>query len=193
MDGELLISLFQCCFGMVAALHRVHDRLQPRKSVNGAAHVASAACSVRLMNIKPRVLMWEFVRCWTDPLIPNHRGCWNGLRLLLGWTCMKVPAMPRMQCALGMVLAYTPCQPSPKMGFVLWRRFWQCPNGKECKYRHALPPGYVLKSQMKVRPRIVSSCVQVTTPDFLNLKQAVLMWATADLLPAGALAHHSSH
>jgi hypothetical protein len=29
--------------------------------------------------------------------------------------------------------------------------FWQCPNGKDCKYRHALPPGYVLKSQMKVR------------------------------------------
>lgn len=29
-------------------------------------------------------------------------------------------------------------------------RFWQCPNGKECQYRHALPPGYVLKSQMKV-------------------------------------------
>lgn len=27
--------------------------------------------------------------------------------------------------------------------------FWQCPNGKDCKYRHALPPGYVLKSQMK--------------------------------------------
>lgn len=28
--------------------------------------------------------------------------------------------------------------------------FWACPNGgKECHYRHALPPGYVLKSQMK--------------------------------------------
>ncbi|KAK9816691.1 hypothetical protein WJX72_003761 [[Myrmecia] bisecta] len=27
--------------------------------------------------------------------------------------------------------------------------FWVCPNGKDCKYRHALPPGYVLKSQMK--------------------------------------------
>lgn len=27
--------------------------------------------------------------------------------------------------------------------------FWQCPNGKDCKYRHALPTGYVLKSQMK--------------------------------------------
>ena len=31
-------------------------------------------------------------------------------------------------------------------------RFWQCPNGgKDCKYRHALPPGYVLRSQMKAR------------------------------------------
>ena len=28
-------------------------------------------------------------------------------------------------------------------------RFWKCPSGAECKYRHALPPGYVLKSQMK--------------------------------------------
>lgn len=28
--------------------------------------------------------------------------------------------------------------------------FWSCPNGgKECHYRHALPPGYILKSQMK--------------------------------------------
>ncbi|KAK6126042.1 hypothetical protein DH2020_040156 [Rehmannia glutinosa] len=28
--------------------------------------------------------------------------------------------------------------------------FWACPNGgKECHYRHALPPGYMLKSQMK--------------------------------------------
>jgi hypothetical protein len=28
--------------------------------------------------------------------------------------------------------------------------FWACPGGgSECKYRHALPPGYVLKSQIK--------------------------------------------
>eukprot|EP01025_Chloroclados_australasicus_P020675 TRINITY_DN2180_c0_g2_i7.p2 TRINITY_DN2180_c0_g2~~TRINITY_DN2180_c0_g2_i7.p2 ORF type:complete len:420 (-),score=111.08 TRINITY_DN2180_c0_g2_i7:340-1599(-) len=26
--------------------------------------------------------------------------------------------------------------------------FWKCPNGSACIYRHALPPGYVLKSQM---------------------------------------------
>lgn len=36
-----------------------------------------------------------------------------------------------------------------KCGVGCCRRFWQCPNGKDCKYRHALPPGYVLKSQMK--------------------------------------------
>ena len=28
--------------------------------------------------------------------------------------------------------------------------FWECPNGGEkCQYRHALPPGFVLKSQRK--------------------------------------------
>lgn len=27
--------------------------------------------------------------------------------------------------------------------------FWQCPNGESCQYRHALPPGFVLKSQKK--------------------------------------------
>lgn len=29
------------------------------------------------------------------------------------------------------------------------RRFWQCPNGKECKYRHRLPPGFKLKSEIR--------------------------------------------
>lgn len=27
--------------------------------------------------------------------------------------------------------------------------FWECPNGNDCQYRHALPPGFVLKSQRK--------------------------------------------
>ncbi|KAI9094600.1 hypothetical protein DFS34DRAFT_566546, partial [Phlyctochytrium arcticum] len=25
--------------------------------------------------------------------------------------------------------------------------FWECPNGKSCKYRHALPPGFILKKK----------------------------------------------
>jgi len=27
--------------------------------------------------------------------------------------------------------------------------FWECPNGKNCHYRHALPPGFVLKKDKK--------------------------------------------
>lgn len=27
--------------------------------------------------------------------------------------------------------------------------FWSCPNGENCMYKHALPPGFVLKSEMK--------------------------------------------
>jgi hypothetical protein len=27
--------------------------------------------------------------------------------------------------------------------------FWSCPNGETCIYRHALPPGFTLKSEMK--------------------------------------------
>lgn len=29
----------------------------------------------------------------------------------------------------------------------LYGWFWRCPNGDDCKYRHALPPGYVYKSK----------------------------------------------
>ena len=34
--------------------------------------------------------------------------------------------------------------------YVRFGWFWECPNGGEkCQYRHALPPGFVLKSQRK--------------------------------------------
>mmetsp|Transcript_40614 Transcript_40614/g.77547 ORF Transcript_40614/g.77547 Transcript_40614/m.77547 type:complete len:383 (-) Transcript_40614:1775-2923(-) len=31
----------------------------------------------------------------------------------------------------------------------LYGWFWNCPGGKDCKYKHALPPGYVMKSEMQ--------------------------------------------
>ena len=31
----------------------------------------------------------------------------------------------------------------------LYGWFWECPNGEKCIYRHALPPGYVLKKDKK--------------------------------------------
>jgi hypothetical protein len=42
--------------------------------------------------------------------------------------------------------------PPPKVVTTSYRRFgwfWECPNGENCQYRHALPPGFVLKSQRK--------------------------------------------
>ena len=35
--------------------------------------------------------------------------------------------------------------------------FWECPNGGDkCKYRHALPPGFVLKQTDKSAQRMTS-------------------------------------
>jgi len=31
--------------------------------------------------------------------------------------------------------------------------FWACPNGDKCMYRHALPPGFTLKSDMKAKEK----------------------------------------
>ena len=31
--------------------------------------------------------------------------------------------------------------------------FWNCPNGAKCIYRHALPPGFVLKRDQKLEEK----------------------------------------
>ncbi|CAG8540292.1 13354_t:CDS:2 [Funneliformis caledonium] len=49
--------------------------------------------------------------------------------------------------------------------------FWECPNeGKNCKYRHALPPGFVLKtkSQKKAEEEEVE---QITIEEFLETER----------------------
>ena len=33
----------------------------------------------------------------------------------------------------------------------LYGWFWHCPGGKDCKYKHKLPPGYVFKSELRER------------------------------------------
>jgi len=70
--------------------------------------------------------------------------------------------------------------------------FWECPNGnKTCKYRHSLPPGYVLKSESKAnkdaddeekipieveiedeRKKLdLSKCTKVTLESFMKWKE----------------------
>ena len=47
--------------------------------------------------------------------------------------------------------------------------FWQCPNGELCQYRHALPPGFVLKSQKKALEE-AEKANQISLEEFLEVE-----------------------
>lgn len=48
--------------------------------------------------------------------------------------------------------------------------FWQCPNGETCIYRHALPPGFVLKKDQKKD----SEEEQISLEDLIERERAAL-------------------
>nr|ASF90251.1 hypothetical protein SPAR05042 [Bartheletia paradoxa] len=49
--------------------------------------------------------------------------------------------------------------------------FWECPNGgSKCMYRHALPPGFVLKAQRKAEEEAAKSKV-ITLEEFLETER----------------------
>lgn len=48
--------------------------------------------------------------------------------------------------------------------------FWQCPNGDSCIYRHALPPGFVLKKDQKKE----SEEEQISLEDLIERERAAL-------------------
>lgn len=55
--------------------------------------------------------------------------------------------------------------------------FWVCPNGgKDCHYRHALPPGYVLKSQMKAL--LEEEAEKITVEEEIENQRAKLTTST---------------
>jgi len=49
--------------------------------------------------------------------------------------------------------------------------FWDCPNGKACIYRHALPPGYILK---KDRKRMEKQKEDISLEDLIERERAAL-------------------
>lgn len=52
--------------------------------------------------------------------------------------------------------------------------FWECPNGGEkCQYRHALPPGFVLKSQRKAAEE-AAKANEISLEDFLEVEVRLL-------------------
>ncbi|KAF5389116.1 hypothetical protein D9757_005007 [Collybiopsis confluens] len=49
--------------------------------------------------------------------------------------------------------------------------FWECPNGNEsCQYRHALPPGFVLKSQRKAMEE-ANKANTISLEEFLEVER----------------------
>ncbi|TFK99388.1 hypothetical protein BDV98DRAFT_571510 [Pterulicium gracile] len=48
--------------------------------------------------------------------------------------------------------------------------FWECPNGEKCQYRHALPPGFVLKSQKKAADEAAKGKT-ISLEDFLEVER----------------------
>lgn len=58
-------------------------------------------------------------------------------------------------------MSHTHC---PRFGW-----FWQCPNGELCQYRHALPPGFVLKSQKKAMEE-AEKANQISLEEFLEVE-----------------------
>ncbi|KZT53272.1 hypothetical protein CALCODRAFT_458231 [Calocera cornea HHB12733] len=48
--------------------------------------------------------------------------------------------------------------------------FWECPNGEKCMYRHALPPGFVLKSQAKKAAEDAKK-EEITIEEFLEVER----------------------
>ncbi|KIY51769.1 hypothetical protein FISHEDRAFT_36415 [Fistulina hepatica ATCC 64428] len=48
--------------------------------------------------------------------------------------------------------------------------FWECPNGDACIYRHALPPGFVLKSQKKAAEEAAKANA-ISLEEFLEVER----------------------
>jgi len=75
-------------------------------------------------------------------------------------------------CALLLLLFPLPLLLSPPMSTTdslspTARR--QCPNGENCMYRHALPPGFVLKSQRKKEDDDAKNR-EISLEDFLEVE-----------------------
>lgn len=55
----------------------------------------------------------------------------------------------------------------------LYGWFWHCPGGKDCKYKHKLPPGYVFKSELRER-MLAELAARKTDQDILREKLIAL-------------------
>ncbi|KAL3087697.1 hypothetical protein niasHS_008675 [Heterodera schachtii] len=52
--------------------------------------------------------------------------------------------------------------------------FWECPNGDTCIYRHALPPGYILKKDKK-KMEEQNRLTRITLEEFIETERSKLL------------------
>jgi hypothetical protein len=58
--------------------------------------------------------------------------------------------------------------------FLRFGWFWECPNGSEkCQYRHALPPGFVLRSERKAAEDAAKANT-ISLEDFLEIQASAI-------------------
>ena len=119
-------------------------------------------------------------------------------RLLMGRCWAAGPALLQAHwladCAL-LALSKEDASANPCPGAAPLPARLQCPNGKECKYRHALPPGYVMKSQMKELLELEAANVSDLPSDtsfFWSVGWVVVLCVCVGLgeSPAAAAAFH---
>jgi hypothetical protein len=60
--------------------------------------------------------------------------------------------------------------------------FWECPNGNNCQYRHALPPGFVLKSQRKALDEAAKANT-ISLEEFLEVERHKLGTSLTPVTP----------
>ena len=55
--------------------------------------------------------------------------------------------------------------------------FWKCPNGDDCKYRHSLPPGYVLKAKDEKRTQNEEDEDEISLDEKIEEERAAMVAA----------------
>jgi len=80
---------------------------------------------------------------------------------------------------VGIHFCFSVCIYIPSANRFGW--FWECANGEQCQYRHALPPGFVLKSQKKALED-AEKANQISLEEFLEVEVCLI-----------AIGRHSSY
>lgn len=61
--------------------------------------------------------------------------------------------------------------------------FWKCPNGETCKYKHSLPPGYVLNPKKKATEEVDDDEEETPLEEIIEAERAKMIAAGKAVTP----------